>query len=655
KIYRKIRARRLWDLIMASTYDYAEPGFILIDEVNEMNNNWFCENIRASNPCVTADTRLHTQYGLIPIGELYEKNLPLEVSVDQRALGLNTRGIEQRPAIPAFMTAVDAEVYCVLTKEGYEIKATAWHDFYTTRGKIKLKDLQLGDKLLVQSGKGQFGNQGSAELGQLIGLITGDGHFTKRSDNQDIVVISLWGEDRHLAEETTAYINNLISTIAKTNRHYKVSPVTVPARNMITIGSALLARLLEDEYGFTARTKYRVPEVIWRGTEACVKGYLCSLFQMDGTVNVSSNRQSCSVRLASSHRELLKDVQLLLTNFGIFSRIYQRRDAEQRRLPDGKGGYKLYNCQADYELIIDGESRNYFIREIGFYGNSKNQLYWDWAKNQALKKTQSFATKVIDISYVGREPVFDTTQPDHNTVIFNGLVTGQCGEQMLPPYGSCLLGSVNLTPFVQNPFTDRARFLDLLKALPELQEKMGAANEAQGLAVDVTFGEIQDYHGASLVDYSQTYRALTPAMEEALTALRTMGIETFTATYAITSDQVLYAMGDNSRARAEALVDAKSVPAAAVTPATYGLPTDATIFTAISLPRYLAWISNIAPMPFAASAPLPADLKPGLAMTADLNAGRADLRLHLAASEVAAVVGMTRPQASAPAALPVVE
>jgi ribonucleoside-diphosphate reductase alpha chain len=51
KIYRKIHARRLWDAIMASTYDYAEPGFILIDEVNEMNNNWFCENIRASNPC----------------------------------------------------------------------------------------------------------------------------------------------------------------------------------------------------------------------------------------------------------------------------------------------------------------------------------------------------------------------------------------------------------------------------------------------------------------------------------------------------------------------------------------------------------------------------------------------------------------------------
>ena len=51
KIYRTIRAQRLWDVIMASTYDYAEPGFILIDKVNDMNNNWFCETVRATNPC----------------------------------------------------------------------------------------------------------------------------------------------------------------------------------------------------------------------------------------------------------------------------------------------------------------------------------------------------------------------------------------------------------------------------------------------------------------------------------------------------------------------------------------------------------------------------------------------------------------------------
>ena len=51
RIARSLKARRIWDMIMSSTYDFAEPGFILIDRVNEMNNNWFCEEIRATNPC----------------------------------------------------------------------------------------------------------------------------------------------------------------------------------------------------------------------------------------------------------------------------------------------------------------------------------------------------------------------------------------------------------------------------------------------------------------------------------------------------------------------------------------------------------------------------------------------------------------------------
>ena len=51
KVYRTLPARRMWDVIMSSTYDFAEPGFVLIDRVNEMNNNWWCENIRATNPC----------------------------------------------------------------------------------------------------------------------------------------------------------------------------------------------------------------------------------------------------------------------------------------------------------------------------------------------------------------------------------------------------------------------------------------------------------------------------------------------------------------------------------------------------------------------------------------------------------------------------
>ncbi|MCZ6716557.1 MAG: adenosylcobalamin-dependent ribonucleoside-diphosphate reductase [Gammaproteobacteria bacterium] len=51
RIYKTMPASRMWDVIMSSTYDFAEPGFILIDRVNEQNNNWWTENVRATNPC----------------------------------------------------------------------------------------------------------------------------------------------------------------------------------------------------------------------------------------------------------------------------------------------------------------------------------------------------------------------------------------------------------------------------------------------------------------------------------------------------------------------------------------------------------------------------------------------------------------------------
>jgi len=75
KVYKAMPARRMWDVIMSSTYDFAEPGFVLIDRVNQQNNNWWMENIRATNPCGEQPL---PQYGSCLLGSINLTNFVVD-------------------------------------------------------------------------------------------------------------------------------------------------------------------------------------------------------------------------------------------------------------------------------------------------------------------------------------------------------------------------------------------------------------------------------------------------------------------------------------------------------------------------------------------------------------------------------------------------
>ncbi len=203
----------------------------------------------------------------------------------------------------------------------------------------------------------------------------------------------------------------------------------------------------------------QVPESIFTAPREAVVGFLQGMFSSDGTVRDNPQSNSSWVALTSKSKKLLKGVQVLLLNFGIKSKIYDRSRPARKSIfkyTNKKGERKEYGSDGIlFELAIFGESREIFRKEIGFMQKAKTQKL----DNVRFKKfyKNDYSDRVKEIRYIGEKDVFDLTEPSTHSMICNSLVVHQCGEQFLHDGDVCNLGSINLEKFAKDGKVDYER------------------------------------------------------------------------------------------------------------------------------------------------------------------------------------------------------
>jgi ribonucleoside-diphosphate reductase alpha chain len=465
--HKTVKAREVWNAIIESAWASAEPGVFFNDRYNKMSNSHYFAPIICTNPCVTGDTLVATEYG-------YTKARDLKVGMQIRTpAGL-------KPIEKVYNNGVQ-RIHRVNFSDGGSLECTADHKLKVVRGKkyewVAVTDMRVGDKVLVSPNE-SFGTTRrlpeeaiqyiekrglkTAEyydrtLGFLAGVVLGDGTLRKvaaRNSHSYQCKVAFGAKE-------AAWMEHFQTMLSGMGIH---THVTHAQKELVTAGGAVvvhesirlecykLATLLA-KVGMTPNVKAphkTIPEAFMALDRDFLAGLLDGLFTTDG--NVHKKADNPMLRFSTSSHELAQQVRLLLLQFGIHGRIYEiKRDTSLTY--DGRS---MTGTGVKYDVVIMNEGVARFYSQIGLTHPQKAARLKDVAENWHYVGG-TWTASVVSVQNTKREEeVFDVYEPNTLTWVTNGYVSFDCGEQGLPAWGVCNLAAINLAKFYDAAANDVA-------------------------------------------------------------------------------------------------------------------------------------------------------------------------------------------------------
>jgi ribonucleoside-diphosphate reductase alpha chain len=479
-IAKNMKARDLWEQIAYAAWRCADPGVQYDDTINQWHTCPKSGRINASNPCVTGDTRVLTPGGIW-------RRIDQMIHLPARVI-TNLHKQEIHITEGAFPTGTK-DVYELTTAGGYSVKLTGDHKVWTKqRGWVEAKHLTSDDEIRLPSAPAavqEVGEPQDRKFFQLLGLFLSSSnndstalHLDACLPSHDVAeqfsryVTENWA-DRTYADD---YVNQLMLTDGDaTDDAGDTITATLTNRRLI---SRLKAFVRTDP----ATQSVRLSEEAFTSGLAAQKHFIRGLFTADAQI------ESNTLELRSDSLGLLQDLQLILLGFGIQSAINTQHSTLDNQPDLGEGGaltrgglpgrqvHDLVPSPgarhgggssaangADavarrHGLRIDPGSLRFFAKHIALLPGKKLEQLAD-ACGFAIQKNDSSGNfdHVRSFSYLGKQQVFDLTEPVTASFIANGITVHNCSEYMFLDDTACNLASLNVLTF----FDAEARSFDI--------------------------------------------------------------------------------------------------------------------------------------------------------------------------------------------------